>query len=520
VSLSRFIDGELMTILDEINLIKGVATASLASGGIHRICMKGTRLAVLNEARNWAMEDQVAQIFWLNGVAGSGKSTVAKHLAEEWKSKSCLAGRFFFSRDAEEIRTPKFFFSTIAQQGLSCIGPAARTAVALGVQKLLDPVSASLEEQCSNIFDAPLQVIERNTVLVLDALDECDSRTCQQLLRILLPRLSNLPRLKVFLTSRPELHIRDGLEDHAPQILSFRIDAPENQKDIELYMINSLQRLSLPDEQVGRLVERAGGLFIWAKTVCELLQNARGDRNGFIRRVLAEGIRQMDPIYQIALEQVIRNNQLEESVEAYMNVLKVIVAAYEPLSPNIISRLLGISDCMEIVSDLRSVIECHDADDPVRFLHPTFREFLLNSTLCGQFYVDISLAHHRMGEGCLLIMKEDLNYATFNLLEGFSKQKSHEELQETRLAKIPLALQYSCIFWGNHVVAAGPVALRNNHIISSIEEFFMVSLIHWLHVIALVGTFNAITTTLRKLLSIDIVSFRYLLPVLANFSRE
>jgi hypothetical protein len=497
-----------------------VATASLANGGIHRFCMKGTRLAVLDEARQWIVDDGAPQIFWLNGVAGSGKSTVAKQLAEEWKTKGCLAGRFFFSRDAEETRSPKLFFSTIAQQGLSHLGPTAQTVVALGIRKLRDPVSATLEEQCSMIFDAPLQIIEKNTVLVLDALDECESKTCQQLLHILLPRLPNLPRLKIFLTSRPELHIRGRLEDHAHKILSFRIDAPENQQDIELYIRHNIQALSISEDQVRQLVERAGGLFIWAKTVCELLQNIREDRNRFIRRVLSEGIRQMDSIYRITLEQAIRSNQVEESVEAYMNVLKVIVMAYEPLAPSTINRLLGVADCMEIVNDLRSVLESHGADDPVRFLHPTFREFLLDSRFCGQFYVDRSLGHHLMGVGCLRTMKDDLKGYIYDAFECHHKGQLIKNLDQIRVEGIPPALQYSCFFWVNHVSTANIAFSQNSGLISAIEEFFTINLIHWLFVITLVGTFNAGTNAIRKLLSLEIVSVRDSIPLSTNFRQE
>jgi hypothetical protein len=478
--------------------------------------MEGTRLNVLEEARKWAIDHDAPQIFWLNGVAGSGKSTVAKQLAEEWRNAGCLAGRFFFSRDAEETRSPKLFFSTIAQQGLSHLGRTAQTAVALGVRNLRDPVSATLEEQCLEIFDTPLQAIEKNTLLVLDALDECEPRTCQQLLRILLPRLTSLPRLKMFVTSRPELHIRGGLEDHSHRILAFRIDTPENQQDIGVYIRHNIRVLAIPEDQVKQLIERAGGLFIWAKTVCELLQNLRGDRSGFIRRVLTEGIRQMNFIYRIALEQAIRNNQVEESVEAYMRVLKVIVAAYEPLSPSTINRILGISDCMDIVTDLRSVLECHGMEDPVRFLHPTFREFLLDPELCGHFYVDLSLGHHLMAGGCFLVMKEGLKNLIFSLFERYSEDKSSQKLKAIRLEGIPLALRYCCVFWINHVSAANVTFSQSGNLISAIEEFFTIDLIHWIIVIALVGTFNASTSALRRLLSTDIVSVRYLICLLAN----
>ncbi|PVF98473.1 hypothetical protein CPB86DRAFT_873331 [Serendipita vermifera] len=493
-----------MTEAEKINLIKGVNTASLANGGIHRSCMKGTRLTVLEEARKWMVEDDVPQLFWLNGVAGSGKSTVAKQLSEEWKPQGRLAGRFFFSRDAEETRSPKLFFTTIAQQGLSHLGSAPRTAVAFGIRKLLDPVSATLEEQCSEIFEAPLQVVRLNAVLVLDALDECELRTCQQLLRVLLPRLLNLPRLKIFLTSRPELHIREQLQRSTHHFLAFRIDAPENIQDVELYMRRTVDGLSLPEEQTRQLIARADGLFIWATTVCELLQNIRGSRDAFICRVLNEGIRQMDSIYQIALEQAIRNNEVEESMEAYMNVLKVVVVAYEPLSPDAINQLLDISNGMEIVGDLRSVFECHGVDEPVRFLHPTFREFLLDSDISGQFYVDISSAHHLMATSCFFLMNKDLKYDLFNLFDNYGEKHPQGEFEELCLEKTSLGLKYSCIFWGSHVCATTITNSPRTTVISTIESFFTTNLIHWLYLIALVGTFNGATSMLRRLLSTDL----------------
>ncbi|PVF91285.1 hypothetical protein CPB86DRAFT_684266, partial [Serendipita vermifera] len=176
-------------------------------GDNHGTCMKGTRSFILEEAHSW-MEDMAApQIFWLADVAGSGKSTVANHLAEEWKSRRQLAGRFFFSRDAEQTRTPIYFFSTIAQQGLSHLGSEVREAVCDGIREFCNPVSAPLKEQCMSLFVRPLEKLSSTVVLVLDALDECEPTTVTRLLQTLLPQLSNLHHLKIFLTSRPENYI-------------------------------------------------------------------------------------------------------------------------------------------------------------------------------------------------------------------------------------------------------------------------------------------------------------------------
>ena len=40
-------------------------------------CLRGTRVTVLDEIESWAKEFEESPIFWLNGLAGTGKSTIA-----------------------------------------------------------------------------------------------------------------------------------------------------------------------------------------------------------------------------------------------------------------------------------------------------------------------------------------------------------------------------------------------------------------------------------------------------------
>ena len=45
-------------------------------------CMKGTRIDVLLQLENWLKDEQDKRVFWLNGLAGTGKSTIAQTFAE------------------------------------------------------------------------------------------------------------------------------------------------------------------------------------------------------------------------------------------------------------------------------------------------------------------------------------------------------------------------------------------------------------------------------------------------------
>jgi hypothetical protein len=70
-----------------------------------------------------------------------------------------------------------------AQQGLSHLGPAVRTA------ELCNPISAPLKEQCMSLFVRPLEEMSSTVVLVLDALDECEPTTVPRLLQVLIPHI-------------------------------------------------------------------------------------------------------------------------------------------------------------------------------------------------------------------------------------------------------------------------------------------------------------------------------------------
>jgi hypothetical protein len=466
--------------------------------------MKGTRESILEKIETWRLDPLAPRILWLADVAGSGKSTVAKEMEEKWTSKKCLAGCFFFSRSTENTRTPRLFFTTVAQQGLAQLDPTVRTAVAVGIRKLINPVSASFKQQCLSIFVEPLQATQAQLVLLLDAIDECEPEKCRQLLRILLPLLSNLPHLKLFITSRPETHIREELGEFLYQELTIRSDETSNLKDVELFMKQQLGKVPLTQNQRMQLVDHARGLFIWARTVCSLLKKFRGNNISFVNRILSQDFHEMNPIYRIALEQAIGSDTATETVETVMDTLRIIVAAYEPVTPKMINSFLNISDSMDIIRDLGSVLECGGPDATIQFLHPTFREFLLNLENGGQYYVDINMAHDLMTTRCLRIMEEELKYNVC-MLRDRTEMLWPNYLSEQCLKHTSIALQYSCRFWASHIIVT-QARLLPPFLITMIEDFFMSKLLDWAYMVSVQGSIDRALAMLRRLISVRLVS--------------
>jgi hypothetical protein len=79
-------------------------------------CLRGTRREVLLQLEDWLENEQGQRVFWLNGLAGTGKSTIAQTFAEITFAEGKLGASFFCSRDFEDRSNIQAIFPTLAFQ--------------------------------------------------------------------------------------------------------------------------------------------------------------------------------------------------------------------------------------------------------------------------------------------------------------------------------------------------------------------------------------------------------------------
>ena len=115
------------------------------------------------------------RIFWINGSAGTGKTTIAYTVAETCRKRGILGASFFCSRDYAERSNPNLIFATVAHQ-LGLFYPPFRAEVTRVLQLNPDIVYSSVPHQLEELIVKPLHAVGGSfpsCVIVLDALDEC-----------------------------------------------------------------------------------------------------------------------------------------------------------------------------------------------------------------------------------------------------------------------------------------------------------------------------------------------------------
>ena len=158
----------------------------------------------------WTEDFDMSPVFWLNGLAGTGKSTIAQTVSERMFADGRLGASFFCSRGFEDRSDLQLIFPTLAFQ-LAQKYPDFRYSLIPLLQSNPDVVHESLQDQMEKFLVDPLRSAGISTVIVIDALDECKDEDPESAILLVLGQLvSRIPQVKFFITSRPETHIMSG----------------------------------------------------------------------------------------------------------------------------------------------------------------------------------------------------------------------------------------------------------------------------------------------------------------------
>ncbi|CCO32148.1 Vegetative incompatibility protein HET-E-1 [Rhizoctonia solani AG-1 IB] len=239
-------------------------------------CTAQTREIIQQTLQEWVMDPTSKKIYWMNGMAGTGKTTIAYSFCEWLERTKRLGGSFFCSRTSVLCRSLNRIVPTITYQ-FAYYSPAFRRRLCDVLKDRPDAGALNVAQQFEQLLLEPISkskaAIPESVVIVIDALDECDDNySVHMLLHVLLKYAEQLP-LKFFVSSRPEYVIRDRMlaQEGAARLVLHLHDIEQSivEEDIKKYITEALSSMSPPPStgQVALLAKGAGKLFIYAATV-------------------------------------------------------------------------------------------------------------------------------------------------------------------------------------------------------------------------------------------------------------
>ncbi|KAF8309762.1 WD40 repeat-like protein [Clavulina sp. PMI_390] len=518
------------------------ATVTLHDGNKHG-CLPGTRAAVLEALQTWAAGGPASvtlnaisnppteqkldlaniKVLWLQGVAGSGKSSIAASVAKFFENTNILMAYYHFDATKQQQLKPSNLFTTIALQ--LAAQDAALEAKLLELVTSATPLERRSQDPAEQLRLFLIPLLQQNTkgychaIIIIDALDESGgvgerSNILKPLagLAALLP-----PTVHFLLTSRPELDIQSILgaspqPPHFGQLSMHDLPSHTTKNDIYLYVKHMLggSHLNNQLDQLAELSEKAQLSFQWASTACCYIVDQE-DGNQAVRpskrlKNVLSGSRTADSqlslyqLYTTVMDAQFGNSEPED-LELLKLLLGVLVAARRPLSLDAILQLLHMhlsqyGDTVIIKEDAAAymgllsslIMGTRPAVNytPLVPLHASFLDFLQDAH--SSYYVDVGQIHKILTASCFSVMchgERRLKFNICNLRTSFLLNSSVQGINGIVQENIGETLSYASHFWSSHLALAPDCSTST---LGSVKNLLSsAQFLHWLEVMSLTG---------------------------------
>jgi hypothetical protein len=452
-------------------------------------------------------------------MAGTGKSTIARTVADDLAKDNLLGASFFFSRGRGDLGKAGKLVTTIAAQ-LAGKDRFLRDYIGKAIADNSNIIQQGLGEQWKHLIFQPLNQLEERVTqpqtlgIVIDALDECEDEDKVRLLLQLLPQLNCLQKVRVrtFITSRPETAIRHGFDQISKNAINTYqdfalgdINQVITEQDIYMFLLQKLKEIGEDrkleevwpyDKDVQRLTHRASGLFIYAATACRFIREEKYSHPQDSLALLLKDPTTFSPegtlyeMYTQVLKHSILGNADGEKRERlsakFREVAGPIVILCDTLSFASYSKLIdpeGTKSVRAVLDDLHSVLDI--SDDPnhhIKLLHPSFRDFLLDANQhSSSFQINEWKTHENVAYYCLRVMSDHLkkDICSLEAPGALASTATNDQIEQC----LPSELRYACRYWVEHVQKS-ELELHED---GRIHVFLCQHLLHWLEALSWMG---------------------------------
>jgi hypothetical protein len=453
------------------------------STGTHA-CLPHTQVPGFRTIRDWVNSDSSSPLFWLCGFAGSGKSTIAYTIAQEW---SHSGASFFFSRARLSLRESRFVFQTVAFQ-LRIDHPILRAPI---FRALEDPtvLTANSETQLRKLILDPISQTQadlpKRLVIVIDALDECDDNIIADIVKVLVTTLEKYDpsvriRLRFLVTSRPEPDLLEFFTTlHIPSFDLSAVDPADRENDIRVFLEDRLRNIatSAPDwqkepkeEDIRLLAKISGGVFVAARIAVDYVAFGESPNSQLQKLHRARHISGLDAVYQLVLDTIV---QEESARDILRPIIGTVILSFAPISRQALADLLHVEivHLNNLLDALRAVIHVWEGDE-VYPIHASLRDFLTDRDRCTDSRIFIHpTQHHTI-----------ISRACFDCMESLLQKSDLRGICRDGQKLLPGDLTYACQYWARHLAESN----LDQPLVDCLHDFTSDRLLYWIEGLSLI----------------------------------
>ena len=410
---------------------------------------EGTREWIFKSIEDW-LEDQRSphRVMVISGNPGMGKTVISAVVSQRMQKAGRLPGSHFCQHDDSRYRDPRLMLQSLACHLCQAM-PNYKNALVEQLSRNLgkDLINMGVEELFALLFKEPLSTVqdpERNTLIVIDGLDESEYQGRNELLQVIRNHFSMLPVwIRILITTRPERNITEALRHLKPIELEQKQE--KNLNDIQTLFENQLShKIGEENKQVllKELVKKSEGLFIYAYFIVDFIQkNVSILAPDQLESVLPSGISSVYLSYFKRLENELYK-ELNADEEHFLRFLCALTAAREPLPEEFIAKILNQGGkSLTAQRKVKIAISSISTLLPVRegrlhFFHKSVKDWLIGSSPYEQhdFIVDEKEGHDVLSNLCTSeldsIKRKGVHYRQFTNTESYALRHGIQHMLE------------------------------------------------------------------------------------------
>ena len=436
---------------------------------LRKPCMEGTRTAILQKIEDEIKNVNGPNMIWIRGSPGVGKSALAASIAIRLEDQKRRVIPFRFNRTESTTITTNALWRAVACD-LARFYSSLRPHLTQGIQ---GHRSSDIDRLFKSLIEEPLSMLgddvshEELPVIVIDALDECGGlrhdesgrEDLQSLLRTLKRwiQANHLKKFKMVITSRPE----DGIT-FPDSISIYGIPSGSNVKsgdsaseDIRALLKSRLKSMGMKHTLIGKaldyLVPGAAGIFIWATTVANFLEENPEGRFAMLEKDDRMELDGLHSLYSTIVEASFGQDLKGEEPRAVISVMGAMIFAKQPLDDDALIMLPGVKvpgfNAHRLGLIRKGLVSVIDSGPILHFHHRSFEDFLLSSSFLQQHPTLLAIqnqAYHEYQLTVLCLKTLVSPKLHFNMCSLESSIIKNVDIQATAKTTIPPLVSYSC----------------------------------------------------------------------------